>query len=240
MLYTMRRRDLLHACAAAPLALAARRAESQESRYEPAWESIDRRPCPKWYTDAKFGIFIHWGVYSVPSYAPVRVKGENPYAEWYWNSLTNGKKARGPAGGGALTWNFHQRVYGANFSYFDFAPLFRAELYDPGHWAEVFERSGAKYVALTSKHHEGFTLWRSEHANRSWGRPWNAIVPRRPWQEILLGEVDAPAGVQALLLEGNQKLETQRTGKQLRIQVPESLAASLPEREAYVFKIRTA
>jgi alpha-L-fucosidase len=172
----MRRRDLLQACAAAPLALAAAgRAAAQSSRFEPTWESIDRRPSPKWYTDAKFGIFIHWGVYSVPSYAAVNVKGENPYAEWYWNSLTNGKKAPGPVGDGASTWKFHQRVYGANFPYFDFAPMFRAELYDPDRWAEVFERSGAKYVALTSKHHEGFTLWRSPEANRAWGRPWNAV-----------------------------------------------------------------
>ena len=67
------------------------------------------------------------------------------------------------------TWKFHQRVYGANFPYFDFAPMFRAELYDPDHWADVFERSGAKYVALTSKHHEGFTLWQSAEANQHVG-----------------------------------------------------------------------
>src|SRR5664280_3791108 len=53
--------------------------------------------------------------------------------------------------------------------------MFRAERYSPDHWADVFERSGAKYVALTSKHHEGFTLWRSEQANQTWGRPWNAV-----------------------------------------------------------------
>src|SRR2546429_6329513 len=58
--------------------------------YQPAWESIDQRPTPAWFGDAKFGIFIHWGTYSVPAYAPV-LPGKLAYAEWYWNALTNGK-----------------------------------------------------------------------------------------------------------------------------------------------------
>ena len=188
----MRRRDLLRACAAAPLALAARRAEADRPAvpFEAAWESLDRRPMPAWYNDAKFGIFIHWGVYSVPSFAPVKAKGQNPYAEWYWNSLTEGKKASQPTDPGALTWQFHQRVYGADFPYFDFAPMFRAELYDPDRWADVFVRSGARYVALTSKHHEGFALWRSEEANRAWGRPWNA-VDTGPRRDVLLDLMEA-------------------------------------------------
>ena len=63
----MRRRDLLRTCAAAPLALAAARQARAQIRYEPSWASLDQRPSPAWYTGAKFGIFIHWGVYSVPS-----------------------------------------------------------------------------------------------------------------------------------------------------------------------------
>ena len=185
----MLRRDLLKACAIAP-ALTARLTGAADTRYDASWESIDRRPSPQWYTDAKFGIFIHWGVYSVPSYAAVGVKGENPYAEWYWNSLTNGMKASGPTGNGAMTWSYHKRVYGANFPYFDFAPMFRAENYDPDHWADVFARSGARYVALTSKHHEGFTLWRSAQANRAWGRPWNA-VDTGPKRDVLLDLMEA-------------------------------------------------
>ena len=106
----------------------------------------------------------------MPSYAAVNVEGRDHYAEWYWNSLN--KARRLPVlGNGALTWKFHQRVYGANFPYFDFAPMFRAELYDPDHWADVFERSGAKYVALTSKHHEGFTLWRNAAGQPHLGTP---------------------------------------------------------------------
>jgi alpha-L-fucosidase len=171
---------MLRTLSAAPFALAA----AAQTRYQPSWESLDRRPSPKWYTDARFGIFIHWGVYSVPAFAPVNVKGETGYAEWYWNSLTKNMKTNGP------TWKFHQRVYGANFPYYDFAPMFRAELYDPDHWADVFERSGAKYVALTSKHHEGFTLWKSAEADRSWGRPWNA-VDIGPKRDVLLDLMEA-------------------------------------------------
>src|ERR1044072_7141944 len=55
------------------------------------------------------------------------------------------------------------------------ASEFKAELFDPDHWAEVFANSGAKYVVLTSKHHEGFTLWPNQDASRTWGRPWNAV-----------------------------------------------------------------
>jgi len=182
----MTRRDLLRTCAAAPFALAA----AAQTRYQPDWSSIDQRPIPQWYRDAKFGIFIHWGLYSVPSFAAVNVKDENAYAEWYWNSLTEGMKAKGPTGHGALTWQFHQRVYGRDFRYFDFAPLFRAELFDPDRWADVFVRSGAKYIVPTSKHHEGFTLWRNEQANRSWGRPWNS-VDIGPKRDLLLDLTEA-------------------------------------------------
>src|SRR5947208_1806640 len=108
----MRRRDLLRAASLGPLALAAGgRAFGQQKRYSPDWNSLDGRPSPGWYTDAKFGILIHWGVYSVPGFAAVNVKGETAYAEWYWNSLTKGMTATGPTGNGALTWKFHQRVY---------------------------------------------------------------------------------------------------------------------------------
>jgi alpha-L-fucosidase len=172
----MRRREVLQSLMSAPLALAAtREALGRDAKYQPTWASIDSRPTPRWYTDAKFGIFIHWGVYSVPAFAAVNVKDENPYAEWYWNSLTEGRKHPGATGHGAATVAFHNRVYGASFPYQNFAPMFRAELFDPDHWADVFARSGARYVALTSKHHEGFTLWKSAEANRSWGRPWNSV-----------------------------------------------------------------
>jgi alpha-L-fucosidase len=154
-------------------------------RYQPTWESIDSRPTPTWWSDAKFGIFIHWGVYSVPSFAS---KGE--YAEWYWERL--GKPSRPGASAydqriRSETRAFHARIYGENFAYQDFAPKFTAELFDADKWADIFQRSGAKYVVLVSKHHDGFALWPSREASASWGRPWNAVEigPHRD----LVGEI---------------------------------------------------
>lgn len=150
-----------------------------QKKYEPTWQSVDSRPTPKWFTDARFGIFIHWGVYAVPAYAPV-----GKYSEWYWNSLQKGPTDNGKPN---PTYQFHAANYGSDFQYHQFAPMFKAEMYDPAYWAEVFEKSGAKYVVLTSKHHDGFALWPSEHANSVWGRPWNSVVagPKRD----LLGDL---------------------------------------------------
>jgi alpha-L-fucosidase len=141
--------------------------------YQPTWESLDSRPIPSWFTEARFGIIIHWGVYSVPAYAPV-LPGKLAYAEWYWHAITEGQKpGADPLDAGS--WAYHQRVYGPDFAYQNFAPMFRAQLFDPAHWADVFQRSGAKYVVLTSKHHEGFALWPSREASATWGRPWNSV-----------------------------------------------------------------
>ena len=143
--------------------------------YQPTWESVDSRPNPAWFQDAKFGIFIHWGVYSVPSWAAAGVPKEQQYAEWYWNTITRGQQSKDPNAPGTAAWRFHRRVFGANFNYQDFAPQFRAEMFDPDRWADVFQKSGAKYVVLTSKHHEGYALWPSAEASRTWGRPWNSV-----------------------------------------------------------------
>lgn len=157
---------------------------AQTETYTADWESLDRRPLPLWWTEAKFGIFIHWGIYAVPSFS-----SKDTYSEWYWHALT-----RDPAelSGKQLarhkeTADFHARVYGKGFTYPEFAPLFRAELFNPEEWADLFARSGAKYVVLTSKHHDGFCLWPSREADRTWGRPWNCstVGPQRD----LLGEL---------------------------------------------------
>jgi alpha-L-fucosidase len=143
--------------------------------YEANWASLDRRPAPEWYLDAKFGIFIHWGVYSVPAWGPPKT-----YAEWYWHNIAN-RKEDNP------WWQFHKRTYGESFAYPEFASRFRAELFKPDDWAGLFARAGAKYIVPTSKHHDGFCLWPSAEANRTWGRPWNSVDtgPRRD----LLGEL---------------------------------------------------
>jgi len=131
-------------------------ATAQETVYEPTWESIDSRPVPAWFDDGKFGIFIHWGIYAVPSWSPT-----DTYSEWYWNHM---QKEDGE------TWKFQLKTYGEKFKYQDFAPLFKAELFDPAQWADIFARSGARYVVLTSKHHDGFCLWPSAE---SWN--WNSV-----------------------------------------------------------------
>jgi len=156
-----------------------------QSRYEATWASVDKRDTPEWFRDAKFGIFIHWGVYSVPAYAPV-----GKYAEWYWNALSKGPVENGRPN---ATWEFHQRVYGKGFQYPQFAPMFRAEMYEPKYWAELFEKSGAKYVVLTSKHHDGFALWPSAEADRTWGRKWNA-VSAGPQRDVLGDLTEAVRG----------------------------------------------
>jgi len=134
-------------------------------RVEPNWTSLDRRPTPAWFEDAKFGIFIHWGVYSVPSFAPTAGSVYSRYAEWYWKRLLTPEME-----GHREFAEFHDRVYGAQTRYQDFAPRWQAELYDPAQWAEVFRKAGARYVVLTSKHHDGFCLWPSA---QSWN--WNAV-----------------------------------------------------------------
>ena len=149
---------------------------AQSPRYEAKWESLDQRPTPEWFQDAKFGIFIHWGVYAVPAWGM-----ERQYSEWYWNRMSDNGPRWAP-------WReFHTKLYGPGFDYMDFAPQFRAELYDARQWASLFRRAGAKYIVPTSKHHDGYALWPSAEASRTWGRPWNAmeIGPRRD----LLGEL---------------------------------------------------
>src|SRR5208283_4150363 len=150
-------------------------AGAAEARYEASWASLDTRACPEWYLDAKFGIFIHWGVYSVPAWG---VKGE--YSEWYWYRIAD-RKPDNP------WWQFHKANYGEGFQYQDFAPRFTCELFDPKLWADILARSGARYVVPTSKHHDGFCMWPSAEASRDWGRPWNSAEagPRRD----LLGEL---------------------------------------------------
>jgi alpha-L-fucosidase len=147
-------------------------------RYEATWESLNQRRIPAWFHQDKFGIFIHWGLYAVPSFAPVIENSGYSYSEWYWHRINEGQKDFKA---------FHNKNYGPDFQYAQFEPLFKAELYDPKQWAEVFKQSGARYVVLTSKHHEGYTLWNSAEADKTWGRTWNAVTgtPKRD----LLGDL---------------------------------------------------
>jgi len=143
-------------------------------KYEPDWNSLDQRPAPQWFQDVKFGIFIHWGVYSVPGWCTV-----GNYSEWYLNGLNTNDTAR---------INYHEKRFG-NKSYYELADGFQAELYRPEDWASLIEKSGAGYVVLTSKHHDGFALWPSPESSKAWGFPWNS-KERGPGRD-LLGELFA-------------------------------------------------
>lgn len=130
------------------------------------WDKLQQRAVPEWYGKAKFGIFIHWGIYSVPSWATNSYAdgfGSN-YAEWYWQRLHTTKLKIH-----AEFRDFHQRVFGQDFKYQDFAYIFKCELFDADRWAEIIRKSGARYVVLTSKHHDGYCLWPSSLAPG-----WNA------------------------------------------------------------------
>ena len=94
--------------------------------YDPTWESLDTRPIPAWYDEAKLGIFIHWGVFSVPSYS----------SEWFW---WNWKGLPTPA-----VLEFMAANYPPDFTYADFAPQFTAEFFNANEWAQLFQSSGAK------------------------------------------------------------------------------------------------
>jgi alpha-L-fucosidase len=115
------------------------------SHFEPSLESLDKHPLPQWYADAKLKIFIHWGLFSVPGWAQL-IHPEhdftspdyithNPYAEWYLNSM---------------------RLEGAPTKAYNFAPVFNREIqkWNPDTWAKIFHDAGAKYVVLTTKHHD--------------------------------------------------------------------------------------
>ena len=120
--------------------------------FEAKWESLDKRPVPQWWRDAKFGIFVHWGPYAVPAYAPADSNDVDMcYAEWYQGRLLRGKE------------DFvahHANLYGSA-PYANFAASFRAENFNARDWADLFRKAGAKYAVLTSKHHDGYALWPS-------------------------------------------------------------------------------
>jgi len=137
------------------------------THYEPTLASLDQHPLPQWYAGAKLGIFIHWGLYSVPGWAPLTHPNHDfasndyikydPYAEWYLNTM------RVP---GSPTQAYQHEHYG-DAGYYDFAPEFNRESkkWKPDAMAAIFQAAGAHYVVLTSKHHEGFTLWPSTTPN---------------------------------------------------------------------------
>ncbi len=141
--------------------------------FTPDYKSLRKHEVPDWFHDAKFGIFVHWSLSSVPAFG-VADKGDikeviknegfgghfknNPYAEWYLNSLRIK---------GSPTQKYHRETYGEDFTYDDFVPIFNEAIknWNPIEWAELFKQAGARYMVLVTKHHDGFLLWPSKYPN---------------------------------------------------------------------------
>jgi alpha-L-fucosidase len=112
--------------------------------YRPDWESLRTYEPPQWYKDAKFGIFIHWGVYSVPAFG----------SEWYPRMMYVG---------GSSEYQHHIETYGTQdkVGYKEFIPMFKADHFDPAAWVDLFKKAGAKYVVPVAEHHDGFAMYDS-------------------------------------------------------------------------------
>lgn len=126
--------------------------------YAPIWDSLAKHTPPAWFDDAKFGIYFHWGIYSVPAFDD----------EWYSRNLyIAGSRAN----------KFHNLVYGppSKFGYKDFIPMFHAEKFNPEEWAELLRKAGARFAGPVTEHADGFSMWDSKV------NPWNAarMGPRR-------------------------------------------------------------
>ncbi|MFZ0758841.1 MAG: alpha-L-fucosidase [Candidatus Sulfotelmatobacter sp.] len=116
----------------------------RQGPFRPDWESLQKYDVPDWYRDAKFGIFIHWGVFSVPAFG----------SEWYPRDMYIP---------GTEEFKHHLATYGPQdkFGYKDFIPMFKAEHFDPAAWARLFKQAGAKYVVPVAEHHDGFAMYDS-------------------------------------------------------------------------------
>lgn len=140
-------------------------------KFKPTAESLSQHDVPEWFKDAKFGIFIHWGPAAIPAFAPHQMQidqldttdekagfANTPYADWYQNTMLFEDSP---------TAKFHRETYGEDYAYENFGAAFNEALdaWDPASWAKLFKQSGARYVVLVTKHHDGFALWPSEVKN---------------------------------------------------------------------------
>ena len=161
-------RTLLGSAATSFYTSSAQDAPETARHYTPDWSSLNGHSVPEWFDNAKLGIFVHWGLYSVPAWAtPTGELGHigpevwfknNPYAEWYLNTL---RIKNSP------TYEHHLKTYGKDFDYYRFSETFNKDVqkWNPDTWADTFKKTGARYVVLTTKHHDGFTLWPTQVVN---------------------------------------------------------------------------
>lgn len=145
-----------------------------QEKYQATWESLAKYKTPDWFRDAKFGIFIHWGVYSVPAYG----------SEWYPRNMYLA---------GTPEYKHHIETYGpqSKFGYKDFIPMFKAEKFNPQAWVALFKKAGAKYVVPVAEHHDGFAMYKTSLSK------WNAF-DMGPHRDVI-GELAAEIKKQGLI-----------------------------------------
>jgi alpha-L-fucosidase len=146
----------------------------ENGQYKASWDSLKDYPVPAWYQNAKFGIFIHWGVYSVPAFG----------SEWYPRNMYIK---------GTPEFEHHRAVWGAqrDFGYKDFIPLFKAERFDAATWMRLFKEAGARYVMPVAEHHDGFQMYDSAISE------WNAA--RMGPKVDVLGELKKAADKEGIV-----------------------------------------
>lgn len=132
---------------------------NEEGKYKPTTESINSHPTPEWFEDAKFGMFIDWGLWSIAGWAPQPLSGElqRTYPDWYENNMYTSFK------------DYHEKNWGSDFKRDDFIPLFQARDYDPEKLVQIAEAAGMKYIVPFTKHCTGFSLWPSSFTQRDVG-----------------------------------------------------------------------
>lgn len=129
-----------------------------QKKYAPEWEELkDHKAVPEWFSNAKLGIYFHWGVYSVPA----------TDGEWYprWMYVPD----RDENLWGGSIYEKHREIYGEDFDYHDFIPMWKAPKFDAAHWVDLFENMGAKFIGSIAEHHDGFSLWDSKV------NEWNSV-----------------------------------------------------------------
>lgn len=146
----------------------------EKGPFKDNWDSLSGYQVPAWFKAAKFGIFIHWGIYSVPAFG----------SEWYSRNMYIP---------GSMEYEHHRKVYGSqkDFGYKDFIPMFKAEQFNPSAWIELFKKAGAKYIVPVAEHHDGFQMYQSDLS------PWNAFK-MGPHRDVI-GELSSEAGKQGLV-----------------------------------------
>ena len=126
-----------------------------QKKYKADWEDLKKHnAAPKWFVDAKLGVYFHWGVYNVPA------NGNEWYPRWMY--------IYDREGWGSDVYDYHTKTYGRDVHYHDFIPQWKGEKFDAAEWVDIFEDLGAKFIGSIAEHHDGFSLWESSV------NPWNA------------------------------------------------------------------